>query len=817
MKEYKLEDIMPVKAIELQVWNLFSVLRKNRMDYEHFHIIPLFISLYKDDRISEDALSGITHSDFEVFHILSNTNTSEATHDYSKIIEIFHPSLVNIRNRSLHEFIEKLFQIDKTILKENFSEIFDFTLDKVVQAQGRFSGEFLQPIELTRVICAIADLPENSRVFNPFAGFASFAVFLNKGEDYLGQELNQKTWALGALRIMAYDRPGMSKYVCDDSILNWPNEVEKFDLVVANPPYGMRLGNQYQDILLGDSVEEYLIKKGVDSLKSDGKLIALLPVGFLFRGGSELELRRSLIEKDLVDTLIYLPRGLIFNIGISLVILVIDKNKKNSGKVRFIDATKFVESKNSKEKKLNDYALNGVFSGSNKNSDLVRIVDNQKIIEFDYNLNVLRYFQKDIEGVRLGVLLEIIRGRRNQLPDNGKLIRIRDLKNDKVDFTLDVSNIEASEGPKSQLRLIDETCLLLAVSWNTLKPTLFKFSDTPIFLPIDILAFKINEEKVDIAYLINELHADYVQEQLKNYRLEGAVPRIIKEDLLNIIIKLPSLEEQKVEVRVLAELSRDIEALIKEQHSVQSDVEVSKYNEFASLKHTLGRPRQNILDWTDNLIHFLNVERSGIEELNKAFLEFYETDIFSALKEIKRDINFMTEVLEKGENGFMVEDFEKTIIPLSDINSLINNLSSNNFNFRIEKLLLKGERLKDRGISGNRVLLKTLIDNVLTNAHKYGFQNKEHGNEVVFELMEIEDNLSLEIRNNGNSFPKNFDREKFITKYSTADSKSGTGLGGYDIHRIATEFLNPDWELILNEDPIYPVKFNFQFPIKLIN
>lgn len=817
MKEYKLEDIMPVKAIELQVWNLFSVLRKNRMDYEHFHIIPLFISLYKDDRISEDALSGITHSDFEVFHILSNTNTSEATHDYSKIIEIFHPSLVNIRNRSLHEFIEKLFQIDKTILKENFSEIFDFTLDKVVQAQGRFSGEFLQPIELTRVICAIADLPENSRVFNPFAGFASFAVFLNKGEDYLGQELNQKTWALGALRIMAYDRPGMSKYACDDSILNWPNEVEKFDLVVANPPYGMRLGNQYQDILLGDSIEEYLIKKGVDSLKSDGKLIALLPDGFLFRGGSELELRRSLIEKDLVDTLIYLPRGLIFNIGISLVILVIDKNKKNSGKVRFIDATKFVESKNSKEKKLNDYALNGVFSGSNKNSDLVRIVDNQKIIEFDYNLNVLRYFQKDIEGVRLGVLLEIIRGRRNQLPDNGKLIRIRDLKNDKVDFTLDVSNIEASEGPKSQLRLIDETCLLLAVSWNTLKPTLFKFSDTPIFLPIDILAFKINEEKVDIAYLINELHADYVQEQLKNYRLEGAVPRIIKEDLLNIIIKLPSLEEQKVEVRVLAELSRDIEALIKEQHSVQSDVEVSKYNEFASLKHTLGRPRQNILDWTDNLIHFLNVERSGIEELNKAFLEFYETDIFSALKEIKRDINFMTEVLEKGENGFMVEDFEKTIIPLSDINSLINNLSSNNFNFRIEKLLLKGERLKDRGISGNRVLLKTLIDNVLTNAHKYGFQNKEHGNEVVFELMEIEDNLSLEIRNNGNSFPKNFDREKFITKYSTADSKSGTGLGGYDIHRIATEFLNPDWELILNEDPIYPVKFNFQFPIKLIN
>ena len=73
------------------------------------------------------------------------------------------------------------------------------------------------------------------------------------------------------------------------------------------------------------------------------------------------------------------------------------------------------------------------------------------------------------------------------------------------------------------------------------------------------------------------------------------------------------------------------------------------------------------------------------------------------------------------------------------------------------------------------------------------------------------------MRNNGKPFPKNFDREKFITKYSTADSDSGTGLGGYDIHRIASEFNNPDWELMLDADPIYPVKFKFKFPIKLIS
>ena len=71
----------------------------------------------------------------------------------------------------------------------------------------------------------------------------------------------------------------------------------------------------------------------------------------------------------------------------------------------------------------------------------------------------------------------------------------------------------------------------------------------------------------------------------------------------------------------------------------------------------------------------------------------------------------------------------------------------------------------------------------------------------------------MEIKNNGKSFPKNFNKEKFIRKYSTSNPNKGSGLGGYDIHRIAKYFENPDWELKF-DDPIYPVKFKFQFNIK---
>ena len=174
-------------------------------------------------------------------------------------------------------------------------------------------------------------------------------------------------------------------------------------------------------------------------------------------------------------------------------------------------------------------------------------------------------------------------------------------------------------------------------------------------------------------------------------------------------------------------------------------------------------------------------------------------------------------MLEKGENGLVLSEYDKQVIPLSDINSIINELSNNGFNFKIKKLLLKGEKLKERGINANKTLFKTLLDNILTNANKYAFDKKAMGNEVVVELTEVDDSLSMEIRNNGKPFPKNFDREKFITKYSTADLSNGSGLGGYDIHRIASDFNNPDWILSLNEDPFFLVKFKFQFPIKLIN
>jgi len=816
MMNQKLDDEKLKKEVVTLMFDMFNILRGESISSEKYQVLLFLLSLCKEGLITREILERNSDIKSEIRGVLEDSDNI-AKNEYLVIYESFYFAIEQLSNLGLSDLIQIMLRIEPDYLSENFSKIFDSILYKIAKYQGKNKGESIQPVELTRLVNSLANLAPNASIYNPFAGLGSFGAYLDNEHKYLGQEIMTETWALGALRMRAYSYSFKYKYVCENSLLKWPESNEKFDLIVSHPPLGMKIGSGFKDLKTdARTVEEFLLKEGVSSLTTEGKLIAIMAQGFLFRGGGEGRLREQLIDEDLIDTVISLPGGLLYNTGIPIVLLVLDKNKRRPGVVRFVQGEQFVTTVNIKEKALDDLRLLSAIDSESPDSEVIRLVDNSQIRDLDYNLNVPRYFQKSVEGVKLRDFLSFVRGHRGELPENAKLIKIKDLKDGQLDFKLDLSKVEASDKMKHSARIIDESCLLLAARWTAIKPTFFEYSSIPILLNSDIIPFKLDNEIADTAYLINELQSDYVLEQLDSYRTGTTIPMIRRDDLLEVVIKLPSLEEQKAKMLGILEVSNRIEMLQKERNTLAHGKASTDYSEFASLKHTLGRPRQNILDWSDNLIHFLSKDREGFELLNKDFLEFYETDILSALKEINRDVDFMTKVLEKGENGFKVEDYNKSLIPLSEMNSLVSDLSNNGLNFIIKKLITKGDDWKNRGIYGSKILLQTLFDNLLTNANKYGFKSKKEGNEVVIELKVIDDFLSLEVRNNGFPFPKNYDRDKFITKYSTADESSGSGLGGYDIHRIASEFENIDWDLVLNEDPIYPVKFQFQFPIKLV-
>ena len=257
-----------------------------------------------------------------------------------------------------------------------------------------------------------------------------------------------------------------------------------------------------------------------------------------------------------------------------------------------------------------------------------------------------------------------------------------------------------------------------------------------------------------------------------------------------------------------------LEELIQSKDVRLQQVVAEKYSEYASLKHTLGTPRQNIASSIYGLIYFFSKNPEGYELINQQFRDVFEIDIMTALMDIEKSINLITNILEKGEKGLVLSNYEKDIVPLSEISSLIQKLSDSAYNFKIERNVSQVND-EQQGVEINLVLLQVLLDNILMNANIHAFDKESTNNRVLIELHKEDGYLKLNIKNNGKPFPEKYDREEYISKFNTSNVNIGSGLGGYDVHRIASYFENPDWSLLL-DNPIYPVEFRFKFQIKPI-
>ncbi|KUJ63873.1 hypothetical protein AR687_01410 [Flavobacteriaceae bacterium CRH] len=804
MKETDFES-KEVNEIIDQTWKIFEVIRGS-VRSEDLEITLFLLSAYNDGLINNDSF--IYQGDIRE-NFLEDVEKSEK---YRSIIYIYAPIINAISYKKKEEILYRLKVINRFILQTHFPEIFDNLLYRLSDAQGKYSGQFIQPLEISRFIINLADLPNNATIYNPFAGLASFGTFLNKSQRYYGQEYNPRTWALGKLRLMAHEIDD-SNFILDDSIEHW-NNFSEFDLIVANPPYGYKIANHSNNYPNERNLtaENFLVKHGIETLNKHGQLICVLPLSFLFKGGREQRFREELVHNNLIDTIVSLPSGLLKHTGIPICIVVFKKYHSNNGFIRLINANDFFISNGTRDKRLDDILLSNVLREDFENK-YVKFVSTEMVSASGYNLNIQRYFVKEYLGVSLSEIGETIKGMRVAKGGFGKLVRIRNLKDDKIDHLLNWEKIEEVE-LTIPTRKIEESCLLITVRWKTLKPTYFEYSGEPIYISHDIVTLKIDETIVDPHYLINELHSESILEQIESFRIAGTIPSIHTVDLFNIKIELPSIEEQRGKVKGLRELSKKIEALQNERNAIVHGKSTAQFDEFASLKHSLGAPRQNILSNAKSLERFFeNNNSQAFVEVNNHYQKRYGISLIEVFQQIKEDIDHISLMLEKGEAGLILNNYPNEIQSLKNINKTINSYKENGYNFKITKYLLENEELNKNGVECNIVLLKILLENILSNASKYGFSEKSPANEVVIEMKIIDNFLEITLKNNGIPFPKNFDKTKFTAKFSTANSEKGSGLGGYDINRIASHFGNPDWDLILDKDGLYPVMFKFNLPI----
>ena len=135
-------------------------------------------------------------------------------------------------------------------------------------------------------------------------------------------------------------------------------ELMMFDRVIANPPFSQK--DWGHEIASNDPFGRYgfgippMKKQGSDlaflchmiqSLAARGRAGVILPHGALFRGGTETDIRRRIVESDLLEAVIGLPPGLFYGTPIPAAILIINRAKPTARRERilFVDASRCFE------------------------------------------------------------------------------------------------------------------------------------------------------------------------------------------------------------------------------------------------------------------------------------------------------------------------------------------------------------------------------------------------------------------------------------------------------------------------------------------
>lgn len=845
-------------SIEKKAFQAIDILRGN-VETHDYHAVSFLLYLQKKGIFK--ALTKLDRSEIK-FELLRNLERIENDEEQgiTCLFKFFREPISRIEDVVLYSVIEVLGTIDEDVLKLHFKEIIESIVIHIAKSEGRKGGEHIQPLMLTMFIClftsVLTDLHKGANVYNPFAGLASFGVHLNGSFCYDAQEINPASWAVGMLRLIANNKATQSNFVIGDSIKNWNPNSLKYDLIIANPPLGLRLGTSVETKFgTVKTVESFLINAGLRDLTDNGQLITVVPQGFLFRGGTEKRLREHLVNQDILEMVVSFPGGFLANTGIPFTILVCNKAKADKGSVLFVDAKNIVQNGTYNEpftraliqylyEKKPKHIFNDFLIDFNSSCNLgptkeyfvaeeflrtaeelkrgVRQVENIKIVANNYNLNVSRYFiskvfteEQGVAIVNLGDLLQEIQGERVKAETKGKFVRIRDLKNDTINFHISSAEVEQLEVPK-QAHKLEKPALLLATRWNNLKATYIEFNGEPIYIARDIIACEVNEEKVNVAYLINELSAEYVIQQLAGYRVGATIPYITREDLFKVQIKLPSLPEQKEKLIQSFSLKQSYE---QAKHIAElNQMKLEMFRELASARHSLNQYLNGISSGIAATHKFLQRNNGKVINLTDRFSEALGTSVEDHLNSLRGKVKLMSELLASLEVKLAKKPVEQVDLVklVEEAQHLFPGQDVFNYQLELDKESLKNgdsSHIKPT-IAINKDDFFKLFSNVVENAKTHGSFKSRSGNIIKVDISydSSTESLILIIANNGKPLPKGFNKDLYSIRGEKAGNTAQSGIGGADVSQIVRDY-NGKFDLINDENADFPVAIKILFPL----
>jgi type I restriction enzyme M protein len=294
-------------------------------------------------------------------------NIGKAINDAMKAIEAENPDLKDvlpktynrIENYTLVELLKLMASIPMDIEGDAFGKIYEYFLGKFAMSEGQRGGEFYTPTSIVRLIVEIIE-PFHGRILDPACGtggmFVQSARFVEQHKkspsteiSIYGQEKLAETVRLCKMNLAVHGlagdiRQGNTYY---EDLHTSPG---KFDFVMANPPFNVdrvdkeRLKDDPRfphGLPRVDNANYLWIQIFYSALNGNGRAGFVMANSAADARGSELDIRRRLIEDRAVDVMVAVGSNFFYTVTLPCTLWFFDRGKKHTDRkdtVLFIDA-----------------------------------------------------------------------------------------------------------------------------------------------------------------------------------------------------------------------------------------------------------------------------------------------------------------------------------------------------------------------------------------------------------------------------------------------------------------------------------------------
>lgn len=250
-------------------------------------------------------------------------------------------------------------------IKDLLGSVYEYFLGEFANAEGKKGGQFYTPKSIVSLMVAMLE-PYKGRIYDPCCGSGGMFVMSEKFVEehqgriddlsIYGQESNQTTWKLCRMNLAIRGIDGSNvRWNTEGSFLKDAHLDLKADFILANPPFND--SDWSGELLSEDPRWQYGMPPSGNAnyawmqhmlyhLAPHGRMGLILSNGSLSSSQSgEGEIRKRIVENDLVDCIIMLPKQLFYNTGIPACLWFLSRDKsrkderKRTGETLFIDAS----------------------------------------------------------------------------------------------------------------------------------------------------------------------------------------------------------------------------------------------------------------------------------------------------------------------------------------------------------------------------------------------------------------------------------------------------------------------------------------------